>query len=182
MRSSNEQLAKRIESEVTLRDVHQTRNKGSSQGGVQNQMARVTQGNVRRPRGAPVSKANVNKPMEAVRGSRRIWGAHRSATTEAVKTVLKSTNVATVEDLSIRRKYKLAQVSGVKHEVRWWFVVKGEENVLKQLDERWKQPQATMIPPRWKLEPLMRYRIDHAPLPAVDQISCNDSELHAIGK
>ena len=80
-----------------------------------------------------MSKANI-KPLKPVRGSRRIWGAHQSATTEAVKTVMKSTDVAAVEGLSIRRKYKLAQVSGVKHEVRWWFVVKGEESMLKQLD------------------------------------------------
>ena len=43
--------------------------------------------------------------------------------------------------------------------------------MLEQLDERWQQPPATIVPPRWKLEPLMGYKSVDAP-PA-DQMSCN---------
>ena len=80
--------------------------------------------------------------------------------------------MVTETDSNNRSKYyKLAQVGGIKHEVRWWFVIKGDESVLEQLDEKWQQPPATIVPPRWKLEPLMRYKSVDAP-PA-DQMSCN---------
>lgn len=124
---------------------------------------------------AGASKATA-KPREAVKGSRKLWGAHQSVTTAVVKTVLESTNITAVEGLSVKRKYKMAQVGRIKHEVQWWFVIKGDESVLEQLDESWKQLPATgsTVPPRWKLEPLMRYisedttRTDRAP-------SCNES-------
>ena len=80
--------------------------------------------------------------------------------------------------VSIKRKYKTAK-SDSKRIVHWWFVVRGDEEVLEQLENDWN---TISIQTAWKLEPLLEFQresttatgripteIPHPPCPVVTQ-------------
>ena len=55
----------------------------------------------------------------------------------------------------MKRKYKLNRHgSGRNRVVRWWFVLRGDEVVMKQLEEYWSKLAMQVD---WKLEPLLTY-------------------------
>ena len=81
---------------------------------------------------------------ERVSGARRIWGTLRSTTVAAVTTAL--SRLTTVgSKLQVRRKYK----TGKDNRSRWWYIVKGAEEDLCELDSEWNHVH---IQTSWKLE------------------------------
>ena len=97
-------------------------------------------------------QASKLRPKVTVMGSRKIWGTLRSTTVAAIRNAFKATKVQT-ENLTIRRKYSMAR--GTSLEQKWWFVIKGDEEVLVQLQEEWDQ--SIGVQTTWKLEPLLQY-------------------------
>ena len=85
-------------------------------------------------------------PKLTVRGSRKIWGTLRSTTVAAIKNAFKATKVPS-ENLIIQRKYTMTR--GTSLEQKWWFVIKGNEEVLVRLQEEWEQYIG--IQTTWKL-------------------------------
>ena len=63
-------------------------------------------------------------------------------------------NIPTGE-FNVKRKFKTSQSQQSRnHVVRWWFVLRADENVLKRLEESWG---AIAIQTNWKLEPLLSF-------------------------
>ena len=94
-------------------------------------------------------------PLVEVSGCRKVWGTIKSTTNAAVEKAL--TNIAKIPEnaLTVKRKYKVAR-DGSKRVVRWWFVIRGSEEILQQLQTNWG-PIA--IQTAWKLEPVFMF--DH---------------------
>ena len=92
-------------------------------------------------------------PRVRVSGARKIWGTLKSTTTTAVANVLKVHAKVPSNSLSIKRKYKTAR-NNSKQVVRWWFVVRGEEKLLEQLQSDWS---SVSIQTAWKLEPVLEF-------------------------
>ena len=108
------------------------------------------------PKDQPHSGHNskVNHEKELVTGARRIWGTMRNTTTPAVLSAIRK--LTTIGDkISVRRKTK--EYDGHS---RWWFIVKGEEEQLKELDGEWDR---VMIQTSWKLEPCYMPKPSPAP-------------------
>ena len=99
------------------------------------------------------AKARTRSP---VHGARKIWGTHPSATAQSVsKTITSLTKVPA--DITIKRKYKtiLSQQSSGRHKlIRWWFVIRGSDDTMKQLDEKWN---LVLMQVDWELESLYSY-------------------------
>ena len=118
------------------------------------------------------------KPLRAcVKGARKFWGTLKSTTVTGVTNTLKVLEKVPLGAVTIKRKYKTAR-SDSKRIVRWWFVVRGYEEVLEQLENDWN---SISIQTAWKLEPLLEFQresttttvipteIPHSPCPVVTQ-------------
>jgi len=90
-----------------------------------------------------------------VKGARKIWGTMKSATTAVVANALKTLTKMPPNSLTIKRKYKIAN-NNPKQVTRWWFVVRGEECLLEQLQASW---QSVSIQTSWKLEPVLKHQM-----------------------
>ena len=106
-----------------------------------------------RPTLPPNEKTQGNKTKVTVQGSRKLWGTRWSTNTA---TIISSLNMIPnadpqLEGVTIKRKFKLNTSSSKQN---WWFVVRGEESLLKSLDENWSHVKALT---GWLLEPLLRY-------------------------
>ena len=87
-----------------------------------------------------------------VTGARRIWGTVKVITSALVKTTIQ--RLFTVEEgVSVKRKYKTAGDDS-KHIIRWWFIVRGEEETLQRLQS--ERPQIA-VQTAWKMELLLSY-------------------------
>ena len=94
----------------------------------------------------------VNRAKERVIGSRKIWGTLKSTTTAAVSSTLaKLTSVQPETQVQVKRKYKLSD----KKTVRWWFVVRGTEEVLTKIENEWER---VSLQTNWKMEPVLRFQ------------------------
>ena len=83
---------------------------------------------------------------ELVGGARRVWGTLRSATQSSVKNTI--LNLAKIEDTSsiqVKRKFKSPQ----NGKPRWWFVLHGDDNILKLLESEW---QSVSLQTGWRIE------------------------------
>ena len=84
-----------------------------------------------------------SQPREKVSGVRRIWGTLSNCTTTVVRNVInRLTDVG--EQIEVKRKYK-----SDRNRKRWWFLLKGSEEVLESLESNWEPVQ---IQTNWKLE------------------------------
>ena len=90
-----------------------------------------------------------------VKGARKIWGTMKSATTAVVANALKTLTKMPPNSLTIKRKYRTV-TNDPKQVTRWWFVVRGEECLLEQLQASW---QSVNIQTSWKLEPVLKYQM-----------------------
>ncbi len=82
---------------------------------------------------------------ELIPGKRRIWGTMKSCSALAVRNALR--RIASLpEQINVRRKFK--QINGSN--IRWWHIISGSEDELKQLENKWDSVQLQMS---WKLEP-----------------------------
>ena len=108
---------------------------------------------------------NTSSSMERgeripVPGVRRIWGTLRNTPPAAVSATLsKLTTLG--NQLSVRRK-----TNDISGRSRWWFLVKGKEEVLALLEGEWER---VSLQTNWKLEPCTK------PKPADDKPSPSDS-------
>ena len=98
----------------------------------------------------PPTKNRVQVP-----GARKIWGTHPNATTQAVSKTIAALTEMSIASISIKRKYKMSpQSSGGGKLSRWWFVIRGDEEAMRQLEGKWN---AVVMQVGWKLEPLYTF-------------------------
>ena len=77
-------------------------------------------------------------------GVRRVWGTMKSCTPKILlSTLQRVTTVA--EHIEVRRKFKMKE----KSEIRWWFLIRGEEPILQLLDKEWENVENSTS---WRLE------------------------------
>ena len=96
-------------------------------------------------------KALDTHARETVEGVRRVWGTLRNCTYRTVlSTLRKLTSVG--ENVEVRRKFKKRDGS----EIRWWFLIRGDETVLQTLQMEWEKVEYSTS---WKLE------LCHRPIP-----------------
>ena len=81
---------------------------------------------------------------EEVDGMRRIWGTMRSCTSRTVLTALQKMSSVT-DKVEVRRKFKKNR----NNTVQWWFLIRGEEEVLQVLQQEW---EGIYSQTSWKLE------------------------------
>ena len=75
--------------------------------------------------------SDSKKPLRAcVKMARKIWGTLKSTTVMGVTNTLKVLGKVPFGAVTIKRVYKTA-ISYSKRIVRWWFVVRGDEEVLE---------------------------------------------------
>jgi hypothetical protein len=112
------------------------------------------------PRGAmPESRARQSiswRNRTQVSGASKIWGTHSSATTRAVSKTIATLTKVSDSNYTIKRKFKLSYVpSSARSKVtHWWFVIRGDEEILGQLEDKWNLLQMQVD---WKLEPLYSF-------------------------
>ena len=94
----------------------------------------------------------TRKSVKAV-GARKIWGTLKTTTSAAVKNALSSLIKVSCSDLQIKRKYKSSR-RNPNTVAKWWFVIRGEENKLQELEGEWR---AIAIQTVWKLGPVYYY-------------------------
>ena len=66
-------------------------------------------------------------------------------------TLTKLTSVQSETQVQVKRKYKLSD----KKTVRWWFVVRGTEEVLTKIENEWER---VSLQTNWKIEPVLRFQ------------------------
>ena len=69
-----------------------------------------------------------------VAGSRKIWGTLKSTTTSAVSNAVCSLTGMNADHLIFKCKYK---TNPTKNSSKWWFVIRSDEALLKDLEEKW---------------------------------------------
>ena len=110
--------------------------------------------------GAPSSQ---RRDYVQVTDARKIWGTLQSTTPTAIANTIKTLaglSELRKRNLVVKRKYKTAG-SDSKKVTKWWFVVRGDENLLEQLTTRWN---AIEVQTAWKLEPVLCYKNNAKPL------------------
>ena len=73
-------------------------------------------------------KHSSSKPKVPVSGARKVWGTMRETSTSAVITTLTKLTSMTSEQVQARRKFK--SINGSSNRIRWWFVLRGDEDIL----------------------------------------------------
>ena len=105
----------------------------------------------KKPEGGKVLSATEygTKPTQRtpVSGVRRVWGTLKSTTTAAVRSTLKKLWPAS-DGLVMRRRVREYGASN-KTRSLWWFILKGDENTLKKLENEWAPIR---MQTNWKLE------------------------------
>ena len=109
-----------------------------------------------------------SKVSTLVHGARRIWGTLRACSATAVKNAIQTLSKSKPH-LHVKRKTKVVQGREI-----WWFVLHGEEAVLKNLDAEWEM---IAIQTNWKIEPCFK-TCPHET--ATDASSQNDSEVKTV--
>ena len=112
---------------------------------------------------------------EKVVGARTIWGTLRTTTVATVTSAL-SRLTSVGDKLQIRRKFKTT----TGNRIRWWFVVRGSEEDLCNLENEWDRIK---IQTSWKLEVCYKL-IENPPPQDQDQASANcesDTANHDSG-
>ena len=91
------------------------------------------------------------RPKERVVGARKIWGTLRTTTSNAVSSTL-SKLTSKGNQVQVKRKFK--SIQNTNKTVRWWFVIRGSEDMLQDIDSEWDHVSAQT---NWKLEPLLKF-------------------------
>ena len=107
----------------------------------------------------PRLRSSHGQTRVRVRGARKIWGTMKSTTAAAVANALKTLAISPQNALSVKRKYKI----NAKCVTRWWFVIRGEESLLEQLQSNW---HLVNVQTAWKLEPVFKHQMEDSPQPA----------------
>ena len=112
---------------------------------------------------------NLIKQKVPVAGARKIWGTMKETSATAVTSTLTKLTSVTNDQVRIKRKYK--SVNRNNNRMRWWFVLRGDEDTLVKLESEWEQVR---LQTNWKLEPLQVFAED--PEPAENSKSAENSE------
>ena len=126
------------------------------------------------PRGRSHEQAPPSQ-KEKVVGARRIWGTMKTTTVATVTSAL-SRLTSVGGRLQIRRKFKTT----TGNRSRWWFVVRGSEEDLCNLENEWDRIN---IQTSWKLEVCYKL-VENPPPQDQDQASANcetDAANHDSG-
>lgn len=95
-------------------------------------------------------------PKVTVPGSRKIWRTKRTEVTTIMSTVATISSIKEhVSEITVKRKFK---TTSHKRKSKWWFVIRGDESIMKLLDDNWKSIKDQTS---WLLEPVLRF--DDAP-------------------
>ena len=92
------------------------------------------------------------RPLVPIKGARKVWNTYKFVTASAVSHAIHKITSIPAADLSIKRKFK----SNDNKVLSWWFVVRGEETILEQLDNLWEQ---VYLQTKWELKPLLSYSV-----------------------
>ena len=101
-------------------------------------------------------------------GARRVCGTLRAHSTTAVKNAIQTLSKSKPH-FYVKRKTKVVQGREI-----WWFVLRGEEAVLKKLDAEWEM---IAIQTNWKIESCFKTYPHET---ATDASSQNDSEVKTM--
>ena len=112
--------------------------------------------------------ANKRKSLKA-EGARKIWGTLKTTTSIAVRNTISSLTTIPSSKLQIKRKYKSRRINPDTVTLKWWFVIRGEESVLQELEGEWS---AVAMQTAWKLEPVYIY--EENPTPGNSQTARDD--------
>lgn len=88
---------------------------------------------------------------EKLTGIRKVWGSMRSCTAQTMASTIARLCPTVAEKLQVRRKYKISQDGKI---VRWWFLIRGDEQVLVDLEGKW---DSIALQTSWKLENCYKY-------------------------
>ena len=102
-------------------------------------------------------KPSNSQKMVKADGARKIWGTLKTTTCTAVRNTISSVTKVSRSNLQIKRKYKLNR-NNPDTVSKWWFVVRGEESVLLELEQEWN---SIAVQTAWKLEPV-HYYVEHS--------------------
>ena len=104
--------------------------------------------------GLATTQRKLRIPVE---GKRKLWGTRKTTTAaDIIHTINSQTSIKT--GLDVKRKYKSRP--GNPHAVsKWWYVISGEEDLLKQLQGEW-EAISLHTNSKWLLEPLLCFSTD----------------------
>ena len=92
------------------------------------------------------------RPLVSMKGARKVWNTFKFVTASAVSHAVHTITGIPTTNLSIKRKFRHCAVSNKVS--TWWFVIRGEETVLEQLESMWSQVQ---LQTKWELKSLLSY-------------------------
>ena len=98
-------------------------------------------------------RSQPSKKKSVIHGARHIWGTFKSTSTKAIENAVSSLTSISPKSLVIKRKHKYVN-SGCRSMQRWWFVVRGDEAVLQELDSCC---DSIALQTCWQLTPLVQY-------------------------
>ena len=88
----------------------------------------------------------------------------QATTAVTVKNAISTVTKILVNHFVVKRKYKLNPIN--KSVSKWWFVIRGEEEVLKMLEAKWP---SVSLQTAWKLEEVL----------AITELSSQPAESHS---
>ena len=91
------------------------------------------------------------RASEKVNGLRKIWGTMRTTSTAVVTTTVARLLPSVAGKLQVRRKFKSLPNGRT---IRWWFLVRGDEVILQDLQKSWN---AIQLHTSWKLEECVKF-------------------------
>ena len=118
----------------------------------------------------------LRREKVSVPGARKIWGTMKACSVQTVSTTIAQLCPSVAGKLQLRRKFKTNDNGRI---IRWWFLIRGEEDVLVELQQIWKR---VSIQTSWRLEECLIYKdlppehplepslaAAHLPIPTVEQ-------------
>ena len=110
--------------------------------------------------GDKVARLRAKRRVKVL-GARKVWGTLRATTSLAVRNVISNIAKIPSEQLAIKRKYKESPSS--RKASKWWFVIRGDEKLLQQLESKW---QSISLLTAWKLQDVLEYADDSPIMPS----------------
>ena len=86
-------------------------------------------------------------------GKRKTWGTMKTTLTAAVSHTINT--LTKNAGLLVKCKFKKSHGESSTRVSKWWFVVSGDEEVLKQLDEQWP---SVSLQTKWSIEPVFCFK------------------------
>ena len=94
------------------------------------------------------------RKLVKVSGAKKVWGTLRATTALVAKNAISSIAKIPIDDMVVKRKYKLDSHTG--NVSRWWFIFRGREDELEQLQAK---QSSVSLQTAWKLEDVFSYAV-----------------------